>query len=180
MTAPVDGSPPTGDGPVVRREVTTVRTREPIAGEPSEAMAPTQSTSRARTGRYFESLPELMTAVGLVVLTAIDALLATRFLLLAFGANPGSGVVGFIDDLSWPLVRPFANIFNNRSWDQGVIEISTIVGMGVYVLIFAFLGMLLTAFDPRLSRQDHGLDGCAHAAATALAGSCTMAPRVSA
>jgi hypothetical protein len=103
-----------------------------------------------RSGGYFETLPERLGAVMLVVLTAIEGLLGMRFLLHAFGANTSSGFVGFIDDVSWPFARPFANVFSNRSWDQGVVEVSTLVAMGFYLLLFALIGMLVTALAPRL------------------------------
>jgi hypothetical protein len=48
------------------------------------------------------------------------------------------------------FARPFANVFSNRSWDQGVVEVSTLVAMGFYLLLFALIGMLVTALAPRL------------------------------
>jgi hypothetical protein len=107
-------------------------------------------TASERSGGYFETLPERLGAVMLVVLTAIEGLLGMRFLLHAFGANTSSGFVGFIYDVSWPFARPFANVFSNRSWDQGVVEVSTLVAMGFYLLLFALIGMLVTALAPRL------------------------------
>jgi hypothetical protein len=51
--------------------------------------------------------------------------------------------------VSWLFVRPFANVFSNRSWDQGVVEVSTLVAMVFYLLLFALIGMLVTALAPR-------------------------------
>jgi hypothetical protein len=141
----------TDDGAVVEREVETVTTRQSIGGSPAVSSSAPRTVASARTGRYFETLPERLAAVGGVLLIAIEGLLGMRFLLLAFGANPSSGFVGFIDDVSWPFVRPFANVFSSRSWSEGVVEVSTLVAMGVYFLIFALLGMLVTALAPRLS-----------------------------
>jgi hypothetical protein len=139
------------DSGVVEKEVETVRTRQSVAGAPVDAVPATRMAASERSGGYFETLPERLGAFGLVLLTALEGLLAIRFLLRAFGANTGSGFVGFINDVSWPFARPFANIFSNRSWDQGVVEIGTLVAMGVYFLIFALLGMLVTALAPRLN-----------------------------
>ncbi|MHB8377151.1 MAG: hypothetical protein ACYDEB_09385 [Dehalococcoidia bacterium] len=158
----------TPDNAVVDREVVaeTVRTRERVAGAPATgapvAAAPIDATPAPRTfagqrsGGYFETLPERLTAVALVVLTALEGLLATRFLLAAFNANAGSGFVGFIHNVSWPFVRPFSNIFTNRSWNQGVVEISTLVAMGVYLLVFALIAMLVTAVAPRIRGDEVG------------------------
>ncbi len=153
----------TPDNAVVDREVVaeTVRTRERVAGAPA-AGAPIDATPAPRTfagqrsGGYFETLPERLSAVALVVLTALEGLLATRFLLTAFNANAGSGFVGFIHNVSWPFVRPFSNIFTNRSWNQGVVEISTLVAMGVYLLVFALIAMLVTAVAPRIRGDEVG------------------------
>jgi hypothetical protein len=132
---------------VVEKEVRTVRTRQRGADAPVAA----PSVAIERRGGYLETLPERLGAVGVALLTALEGLLAIRFLLLAFGANTSSGFVGFIDNVSWPFVRPFADVFSNRSWDQGVVESSTLVAMGFYLLVFALLGMLVTALAPRLT-----------------------------
>jgi hypothetical protein len=139
-----------GDGRIVEREVETVRTRQHVAGAPADAAPAPRAVVGERSGGYFETLPERLSAVGVVLLTAIEGLLAMRFLLRAFGANASSGFVGFINDVSWPFARPFANVFSNRSWDQGVVEVSTLVAMGFYILLFALIGMLVTALAPRL------------------------------
>lgn len=145
-----------GDGRVVEREVETVQTRQGVAGAPVDAKPAPRGVASERSGGYFETLPERLLAVTLVVLAALEGLLGIRFLLRAFGANTGSGFVEFIDDVSWPFVRPFADIFSNRSWDQGVVEISTLVAMGVYLLAFALIGMLINALAPRLSGNSGG------------------------
>ena len=146
------------DAPVVvERRVETVRTRESGAGVPVDAMPASQTVTNGRVGGYFETLPERMSAVGLVILTVIEGLLGMRFLLHAFGANPNSGFVGFIDDVSWPFAGPFSNVFSSRTWDQGIIEVSTLVAMGFFLVLFAVLGMLVTALAPRLSGRQGGV-----------------------
>jgi hypothetical protein len=155
-TTPRDDTGATGEGTVVQRQVETVRTTEGAAVTPVDARPASQSVSNGRVGGYFETLPERLSAVGAVILTAIEGLLGLRFLLHAFGANPNSGFVGFIDDVSWAFARPFSNVFSARSWDQGVVEVSTLVAMGFYLLLFAILGMLVTALAPRLNGHAGG------------------------
>ena len=104
---------------------------------PADALPASQAVSGGRIGGYFETLPERLSAVGLVILTVIEGLLGMRFLLHAFGANPNSGFVGFIDDVSWAFARPFADVFSSRSWSEGIIEVSTLVAMGFYLVLFA-------------------------------------------
>ena len=145
------------DDRVVEREVETVRTRQRVAEAPGDATAPSPAVASERSGRYFETLPERLGAVMVAVLTGIEGLMGIRFLLRAFGANPNSGFVGFINDVSWLFVRPFSNVFSNRSWSQGVVEVSTLVAMGFYLLLFALIAMLVTALAPRLRGNTGGV-----------------------
>jgi hypothetical protein len=100
------------------------------------------------TGFYRSPLTRV-NAVLWALLTALEALLGLRFLLLAFGANRANDFVDFVLDVSWPFVRPFDGAFANRTWDEGIIEINTLLAMGVYLLAAALLSMLLMALWPR-------------------------------
>jgi YGGT family len=148
-TRPPDEPDATGDGGIIEREVETIRTREHVAGAAVDAIPASETVVSERSVGYFET--QRLSAVGLVARTAIEALLGVRFLLHASGANTSSAFVGFVDDVSWPFAAPFANVFSNRSLGSGGIEVSTLVAMGVYFLIFRLLGMLVTALAPRLS-----------------------------
>jgi uncharacterized protein YggT (Ycf19 family) len=88
------------------------------------------------------------------LLIALEGLLALRFTLAAFGANPTSGFVDFIYDVSYPFVRPFENAFANRTWDEGIVEISTILAMGVWFLAFALVAMLFNAILPNVGGSE--------------------------
>lgn len=105
--------------------------------------------SRTATA-YYESLPARINAVLVALLLALEGLLGLRFLLAAFGANPASGFVDFVRDVSWPLVRPFDGAFANRTWDEGIIEVNTLLAMGVWLLAFLLVMALVNALMPRL------------------------------
>jgi hypothetical protein len=143
-----DESDATGDGGIIETEVETVRTRQHVAGAAVEVVPASETVVSERSVGYFETLPERLSAVGLVVRTAIEALLG---ILHASGANTSSTFVGFVDDVSWAFAGPFSNVFSNRSLGSGDIEVSTLVAMGVYFLVFTLLGMLVSALAPRLS-----------------------------
>jgi hypothetical protein len=89
------------------------------------------------------------------ILAGLETLLALRFTLFAFGANPSSGFVDFIYDFSGFFVEPFENAFANRTWDEGIIEVNTLLAMGVYALIFAVIAMLVAALVPRIGGYHH-------------------------
>jgi hypothetical protein len=89
-----------------------------------------------------------------ILLLGLETVIATRFLLIAFGANPTSGFVDFVLDLSWPFVRPFSNAFATHTWDQGIIEPASLLAMGVYAIAFAIAMLIINAIVPEY-RQRH-------------------------
>lgn len=119
-----------------------------------ETYAEVDASDRVGTTSIHESLPGRVNGVLGVVLVALESLLALRFALLAFGANPASGFVDFVLDVSWPFVRPFSNAFANRTWDEGIIEVNTLLAMGVWLVGFLLLGMLLNALLPNVTASE--------------------------
>lgn len=73
------------------------------------------------------------------ILGFIEVLLAFRFVLKLFGANPNSGFVDFIYSITGVLTAPFDNIFGVSSAANGtvrsVFEPSILVAAAVYALI---------------------------------------------
>ncbi len=105
------------------------------------------------TTAYLESLPARINAALFAILLVIEGLLTFRFALAAFGANRSSGFVSFVHDVSRPFVRPFDNAFRNRVWHQGVIEPSTLLAMGVYVVVFLLVAVLVSAVVPDVEER---------------------------
>jgi hypothetical protein len=102
-----------------------------------------------RRSWYYGSLPARVNSVLFAVLAAIEGLLALRFALLAFGANATSGFVEFIYDVSYVFMAPFNGAFADRTWDEGIIELDTLLAMGVWAIGFLLLAMLVNAILPR-------------------------------
>ena len=100
---------------------------------------------------YMASLPARVNTVLFALLTALEALLGLRFALYAFGASNSSSFVRFIKDVSWPFVRPFSSAFRNRTRAQGIIEVNTLLAMGVWLLGFLLLTALINAALPDTS-----------------------------
>jgi len=69
------------------------------------------------------------------ILGIIETLLVFRIFLRALGADQTSGFVRFIFVLSDPLALPFSGMFRSVSEGQSVFEMSTFIGMFVYLLI---------------------------------------------
>lgn len=73
-------------------------------------------------------------------LAIVEGFLGLRFLLKLFGANSSTGFVGWIYEMSDPLLAPFRGIFPTEVFENSfVIEFSTLFAM----LMYAILGLLL-------------------------------------
>ena len=136
-----------------RRTVTQHRTVSPTTY--SEQVAVVDS------GRHWYEfdLAGRINAVLFAILLGLETLLAVRFTLFAFGANPNSGFVDFIYDFSGFFREPFENAFANRTWDEGIIEVSALLALGVYAIVFAFTALLVVTIVPRIGGyRDDGTD----------------------
>lgn len=78
----------------------------------------------------------------------IELLLAFRFVLKLFAANPNSGFTIFIYSLSRPLMAPFIGIFNTPAQAGYVFEASTLVAMVVYAVIAYVITEFLRVAKP--------------------------------
>jgi ABC-type Na+ efflux pump permease subunit len=69
------------------------------------------------------------------LLGILEVLLAFRFLLKLFGANPGAGFSNFVYSLSYPFATPFLNVFRISSVEGSVFEWTTLLAMLVYWIV---------------------------------------------
>jgi uncharacterized protein YggT (Ycf19 family) len=79
--------------------------------------------------------------VIMAALAVVEALLAFRLGLLLAEANPTSGFVNFIYNISRPLAAPFQGIVANR----GDLEPASLIAMGVYAVAALLLIVVLSA-----------------------------------
>lgn len=85
-----------------------------------------------------DSVSPVSTAARIVYLIAgvIISLLAFRFVLSLFGANPANPFVDFIYSTSYPFAAPFFGLFNyNVQYGVSRFEIETLVAMAVYAFV---------------------------------------------
>src|SRR5260370_38975024 len=112
---------------VVRQETTR---GEPVA--PARPVAPVTTTRTSvyrRTGGSYRAIQAVWWIVGFV-----DVLIAIRFFLKLFGANPAP-FVRFMYDVTWPLVAPFHGIFNSDQIGRSVLESESLVAIAMYALV---------------------------------------------
>jgi len=82
-------------------------------------------------------------------LGAVEALVFTRFMLLAFDAERSSDVVALVLDASWVFVRPFSGAFRDASWRDGTLEFNALLAMAAWFVAAMVLMALVVAFAAR-------------------------------
>lgn len=94
------------------------------------------------------------------ILYIIEALLALRFFLKLFGANPAAGFTEFIYRVSHPLIYPFMNVFRVSTAASGaVFEWPTLLAMIFYFLLFyALIRLLLVGRPVSISEASEKLE----------------------
>jgi uncharacterized protein YggT (Ycf19 family) len=65
----------------------------------------------------------------------VEAILAFRFLLKLFGANPNAGFTSFIYGITQPFAAPFLSVFKIAYAQGSIMEWTTLLAMLVYWLI---------------------------------------------
>jgi len=141
------------DREVVRQETTTGEPVRPVAPvTPATPVTPVTTSSTSRTAIHTEgsSTNRVMQIIWWVV-GLIDVLIAIRFLLKLFGANPAP-FVRFMYDLTWPLVAPFHGIFNTAQEGRSILEPESLVAMAIYALIgWGIVSLIRLMSRPRSS-----------------------------
>ena len=69
------------------------------------------------------------------LLGILEVILAFRFILRLFGANPNAGFTSFIYGLSLPFIAPFLNVFRISAVEGSVFEWTTLLAILVYWII---------------------------------------------
>ncbi len=95
------------------------------------------------------------------LLSIVEIILAFRFVLRLFGANPGSGFVSFIYSISKIFLAPFTAIFSSVKTEgletAAVFEPSTLIAMAVYAVVAWLIVKLVLILSNR--RDTGGPDG---------------------
>jgi hypothetical protein len=87
------------------------------------------------------------------VFGVIEVIIAARFVLMLFGANPNAGFVSFIYSLSGLFMAPFNTVFKTQTAGGATFEWSALVAMAVYAVIGWGIVKLIYVVTPRRSSQ---------------------------
>ena len=77
------------------------------------------------------------------IMSIIMVILAFRFVLRLFGANPEAAFVEFVYRISSPFVAPFEAVFPTTALDRAGFEWNSLLALAVYAVISWGLSSLL-------------------------------------
>lgn len=112
----------------VDRQEETVVTQQP--GYAATEQITTDSAAERRI-RLYQAKRIFLTALGM-----LEILLGIRFVLHLIGANPASGFSQFISGLSGLFVGPFTGLVGTPTSGATTLEVTTLIAMAVYALLF--------------------------------------------
>lgn len=118
----------TGSELSVDRREETVTKQQP--GFTAIEQVTTDVAAERRLGLYQVS------GVLLTMLGILEILLGFRFVLRIIAANPASGFAQFIYGASGLFLAPFSGLVRNPSSEGMVLEVTTLIAMAVYALLF--------------------------------------------
>lgn len=98
------------------------------------ARAGQQGSRTVRSTRRSSPLYALSRIVY-TLMSIIMVILAFRFALRLFGANPEAPFADFIYRISAPFVAPFEAVFPTTALDQAVFEWNSLLAIAVYAVI---------------------------------------------
>ncbi|RJQ54943.1 MAG: YggT family protein [Actinobacteria bacterium] len=84
-----------------------------------------------------------ITGVLWLILGVIEAFIGIRVILKLLGANPANPFAQFVYSISRIFVAPFFGLFGEPAAGRSVLEITSLVAMVVYVLVFFGIDRLI-------------------------------------
>lgn len=121
-------------------------TRTTVPGDDRHVERERTSVERTNDNALVNSLQYIVQLITGV----IASILAVRFLLALFGANPNNTVVDFVYSVTAPLIAPFSTLFENPEIEQAArFEIETLLAIIAYLLIGALIIKVIGLFKVR-------------------------------
>jgi hypothetical protein len=139
--------------PAVEREVVTPAGPEVVVTPATPASAYSERVSVDYAAERQASLNRVSQAIGFVF-GVIEALIGIRVILRMIGANPDNAFAQFIYNVTAPLVAPFVGLTGTPAFGTSALEISSLIAMLVYALIWWALVKLVWMIFYRPSTRD--------------------------
>jgi len=137
-------SQPINEMAVDRREETVV-TQQPGYAATEQV---TRDVAAERRQTWFMVNRIMWSVVGL-----LEVLLGLRFVLKLIAANPDSGFAAFIYGITGPFIAPFALLVGTPTAGGIILEVTTLIAMAVYALVFWGIAHVLQIVAERPSAR---------------------------
>ena len=135
---------PINEIPVDRREETVV-TQQPGYAATEQV---TRDVAAERRQTLFMANRIMWSIVGL-----LEILLGLRFVLKLIAANPDSGFAALIYGITAPFIAPFALLVGTPTSGGIILEVTTLIAMVIYALIFWGIAHVLQIVADRPSAR---------------------------
>jgi uncharacterized membrane protein len=135
---------PISEIPVDRRDETVV-TQQPGYAATEQI---THDVAAERRMQMYQVVRIVWTILGL-----LEIVLAFRFVLKLIAANPASGFAQFMYGISGPFVAPFAGLVATPASGGTVLEVTTLIAMAVYALLFWIIMRVIFIVSDRPSAR---------------------------
>lgn len=89
---------------------------------------------------------EVLTQAAYLVFAIVEGLLAIRFVLRLMGASPFNDLVAWVYNTTSLLVLPFQSAFPSQVSDGAVFEVSTLLAMVGYLILFYLVVAIFRMF----------------------------------
>lgn len=152
----------------------SVDRREDTKVTQEDGYASMQRTTRDVAAERRQSL-YMVVRIVYTILGLLEILLGLRFVLKLIAANPASGFGSLIYGLSAIFVAPFNGLLGTPAAGGAVLEVTTLIAMAVYALLFWLIvrGIAIAADRPSArsvtrSVQEQSPDGNVRSSSTTV------------
>jgi YggT family protein len=87
------------------------------------------------------------------ILGILEIVLGLRLVLKLIAANAGSGFADFIYGITGPFIAPFAGLVGTPASGGSILEITTLIAMAVYALLFWIILQVIAVITARPSAR---------------------------
>ena len=127
--------------PQQTNEVSVDRREEMVVTQQPGYAATEQVTRDVAAERRLRSA--LVTQVIRAILGLLEILLGLRFMLKLIAANPDNGFAVFVYGVTKPFLAPFTALVGTPRSGGTILEVTTLIAMAVYALLFWFVVHLI-------------------------------------
>jgi YggT family protein len=134
-----------------RDEVAVDRRQETVVSQQPGYAASEQTTRDVAAERRLGV--SQATQIVWTILSILEILLGLRFVLKLIAANAASGFAAFMYGITKPLIAPFVGLVSTPKSGGTILEVTTLIAMAVYALLFWIIVRVIRVLVDRPSAR---------------------------